>query len=197
MIFDGKTQKSACNCDIPTDPWECDDEIYPLLKTLWDKGYDTDFSCSGHPLLTFLGADLITPYVKANVEGNPYISIKASTVKVKDLDKWKYGAAYIRLETPVDDIVHEIGMYVDLPDGWKFDPEDPIIYPYLDMVGEEQADNLRQWPSSPTFGAHYVIRNDYRDGDTDTYLNRYITLLSDRMDMAKLISILPRNVKED
>lgn len=191
MIYEGDTQKSLCACDVPTNPWECDDEIYPMLKTLWDKGYETDFSCSGHPILTFYGA--VSPYVKANVDGNPYISIKASSVLIKDLDKWKYGDAYIRLENSVNDLIHDIGLFVDLPDGWKFNPNDPIIQPYLDMVGEEQAKNLKDWPSDPNYGAHYVIRNNYHINDDDPYLDKYMTLLSDRMDMAKLISILPKN----
>ena len=61
------------------------------------------------------------------------------------------------------------------------------------MVGEEQAKNLKDWPSDPNYGAHYVIRNNYHINDDDSYLDKYMTLLSDRIDMAKLISILPKN----
>ncbi len=30
------------------DAFEVDDEIYPILAVLWDKGYKTNFSCAGH-----------------------------------------------------------------------------------------------------------------------------------------------------
>lgn len=193
MIYVGNEQKSKCLCETPTNPWECDEEIFPLLKTLWDKGYDTDFSCSGHPILTFYGETDARPYVKTNVDSGIYISINAPTVRVKDLDKWKYGSAYIKYEDGVDAMIRDISLYIDIPDGWKFNPHDPIIQPYMDMVGKAQADNLMNWINEDTFRAHYVLRCEYHDDEKEPYLNRYMTLLNDRYDMAKLISILPKN----
>lgn len=183
--------QTKCACETPTNAWTCDEEIYPLLKTLWDKGYTTDFSCSGHPILIYVGDDN-TPYVKIGIDSGIYISI-ATPVKVKELEKWKYGSAYIRLEDGAEMTIRDIEQFVDLPDGWKFNPNDPIIKPYMDMVGKEQAENLRNWVNDKTCRPHYVIRCDYRDNSAEPYINKYMALLEDRHDMAKLISILPNN----
>ncbi len=37
--------------------FEVDDDIYPILKILWDKGYKTRFSCAGHNMIP--GADIV------------------------------------------------------------------------------------------------------------------------------------------
>ena len=190
IIFEGKIQKSACACDAPSNPWDCDDESYPLLRTLWDKGYETEFSCSGHPYTIFYGgSDYTTPYIKTSVDGNPYIAIKASSVKVKDLDKWKYGEAYIRYEDSIEMMKKDIELFIDLPKDWIYDPNDPIIQPYMDMVGEEQANRMR----NDVLSAHFCIRTNYHENDDASYIQKYMTLVSDRYDMSKLIDLLPIN----
>jgi hypothetical protein len=190
---DGKPV-NKCDCETPTKPWECDEEIYPLLHELWRKGYVTTNSCSGHPITRWI-TEACKTVIATRYDFGGYISIDADTVKVKDFMKYKYGNAYIDYLDPKAAYINEMTENgIELPSDYVLSSKDPIFRNYAsDFYQPDFAKTLVD--SIDSLKPSYSIRMEWHETSFD--INNYLKLLEYRCDMAKLIDLLPINTKED
>jgi hypothetical protein len=193
IVYEDGKPVSSCLCAQPTFPWECDEDIYHLLVALWDKGYDTKFSCSGHSISRFY-SNTGKCTVFTDIDINGYITIPGACVRVNDLEKYKYGCAYIEKTSTLDVYTEQMSMFMSLPDNYIVTDNDPIFNKYLeDYVSGEDAKLILHQVKNPEIW--YTIRTDI-DIKKDQPLKAYTKLMESRIDMAKLIDLLPCNVKE-
>jgi hypothetical protein len=182
-------------CDCEADLWECDEEIYPLLRTLWDKGYNTKFSCSGHAFSGKYEEDElagVSDYPNCDV----YIILDASSIKIDDITKYKYGSAFIERNSIEKIYVDAMIMRgIQLPENYVFDVDEPIFVSYIyDLYdSKEEADEELDWlRTAPPFD--YRISVLYEGNNKcRNYIQRFMKLLEMRSDMAKLVDLLPLN----
>lgn len=190
---------NRCNCN--TKYFECDEDVYPMLRVLWDKGYKTRFSCSGH-VVSHL--DCFDTEASTKPDYNAYISIDGPSVKVKDFMKYKYGYAEIYIHDPATIYINEMRCNdIRLDDDYELTPTDEIFINYLAKHYPDEKDDILKWFSSDLCNYTFNIRpsNDFMDKYTipgynasksDTAEN-YINLLELRHDFIKLIQLLPYN----
>ena len=183
-------------CDCNADLWECDEEIYPLLRTLWDKGYNTKFSCAGHAISErYEDDELVGTCDRPNYD--VYIMLDASSIKINDITKYKYGCAYIEHNSIEKIYVNAMKMHgIELPKDYIFSIDEPIFVNYIYELydSKEEADKELEWlRSAPAFD--YRISVEYDESSKfRNYVRRFMRLLEMRSDMAKLIDLLPKNI---
>lgn len=182
--------------------WDCDPEIYPMLRTLWDKGYSTRFSCSGHPL-----SMVATPYgpeVLNRCDRDCYIALETNTV-INDISEYKVGWAKVEIRDEWETIMKIIkSAEILLPLDFKKDITDnqtrDIIRNAIIATGGnnqlvlEMIDRLYGEAKTYILRAAISKSMQYRllDG-TVTYLDHYKALCKCRSDLIKLIEKLPEN----
>lgn len=191
FIFEDGECECLCDCTDAT-YWECDEDIYPLLRTLWAKGYETEFSCSGHALTKHYSFNDVLDGVIDRPDYDVYIIVKGP-VKVKDFDKYKYGNAYIRMTDVVKTYTEAMKIYdIELPENYKLDINDKYFKEYLSYFSEEDGKSFIDQLSKPDT-ITYRIGVDYIERPSGSYAERYRKLLEFRDDVAKLIDMLPEN----
>lgn len=181
---------------------DCDPEIYPMLRTLWDKGYSTRFSCSGHSLST-----VTTPYGREVLDicdNNCYILLETNTVN-NDILEYKVGWAKVQVRDEWKTIMKVISQAeIPLPLDFK---QDITIAQTREIVRDailatggnnqlviEMNDKLHGEAKTYILRAAIPQRTRKRmlDGTT-IYLDRYKALCKCRSDLIKLIEKLPEN----
>lgn len=183
--------------------WDCDPEIYPMLRTLWDKGYSTRFSCSGHPLNT-----VTTPYGREVLDicdRDCYIALETNTV-INDISEYKVGWARVMIRDEWETIMKviksaEIPLPLDFEkDITKVQTREIVRNAIIATGGDNQlvlemTDKLHG--EAKTYILRATISKSMQcrllDG-TSTYLDRYKALCKCRSDLIKLIEKLPENV---
>lgn len=192
----GESDIGRCNCGKKY--FECDEEIYPLLEALWGKNYKTKFSCSGHPFLH----DFTTGEVQNKMDYATYISICASSVKVPDLIKYKYGYAHIEKRDPREYYANEMrSAGVNISSDYIVTPEEctdgTIFDKFVKEYYPEEKEDLFKW-----LGGNVEVAYDIKctsefydkvDIPKPGYISNYMDLLELRHDIAKLIQLLPYN----
>ena len=195
VVVENDKAISMCKCNTLPDIsecWECDEDVYHLLKALWDKGYNTQFSCSGHSLSRYYTDDG-NCVLHERVDINGYIVIPGNCVRVKDLEKYKFGIAYIEKSNTMDLYIQQMQGLMDIPKTYVISENDPTFKKFAyDYNSKKDADAIMEQIKHPE--TWYAIRAEY---DSGYGLESYMKLMESRMDMAKLISLLPENVKED
>lgn len=183
--------------------WDCDEEIYPMLRALWYKGYDTAFSCSGHVM-----SEVNAPRGREVVvlgSRDCYIALRTNTV-INDISEYKVGWAKVQVVNEWDSIKRVIkAAGIPLPLDFECDisnPEtkkivnDAIISTNGDpVIAKEMIDRLHGEAKTYILRAMIPERTRKRmigDG-TFTYLDHYKALCKCRSDLIKLIEKLPEN----
>lgn len=186
---DGKIM-TTCKCGNPIDPWECDEDIYPLLRVMWQKGYETMFSCAGHCVSRY-NTDAGIWVLTNKIDVNGYIAFKASNVKCADIMKYKYGTAYIDYLDPKECYKEQmIENGIDLPEGYQVSADDETFIKYVnDFYKEEDAKTIIEHVKhcEPS----YNIRSEYMHSEHS--LDMYKHLMESRSDIATLVYQLPDN----
>lgn len=195
--FDG-----ICECK-DSNYWECDEDIYPMLRILWDKGYETLYSCSGHALSQKYTQKTVrkTTTVKfvrnTNYTDRDVYIVIDGDVKDKNLSKYKYGYAIIEEWHPVDIYLTEmIERGISLPENYKISADDNIFNEYIMKLYPDEYNDIINWVRNgtkklyrigidPSFYENHNIRIDYIDD--------YLDLLELRHDVAMLVNQLPNN----
>lgn len=198
---DNNTKSSnvnRCPCGDNT-YFECDEEVYPFLKSLWDKNYETEFSCSGHPFMRNHDA---TGSILLALDPSAYISIVASSVKIPDFTKYKYGYAHIKYNDPRDFYANEMRRRgVNVTQEYTVTPYEckpgTIFDKYVSEYYPTEKEHLFEWLKGDV-KCRYDIRctkefYDKVDIPKLDYVLNYLDLLELRHDIAMLISILPYN----
>lgn len=187
------TPIKTCDCNAAL--WECDEEIYPILRTLWDKGYDTKFSCSGHALSErYEDDDLVGTCERPNCD--VYIMLDATSIKINNITKYKYGCAYIERNSIEKIYVNAMIMRgIELPKDYVFSVDEPIFVDYIHDLyeSEDEANEELEWlRTAPPFD--YRISVTYEGyNKCRNYIQKFMKLLEMRSDMAKLVDLLPIN----
>jgi hypothetical protein len=192
VFENGKPNTKECNCNDQY--WECDEEIYIALKMLWDKGYDTMYSCAGHSCCYYGGSEI--NLVMPTVDLNPYIVINGSNVDVKDLEKYKYGMAYINKEAPYHATLAQMKQYgISIPNNYVPNINDSYFMQFSQLSGIP----LKEIISAVESGTYadavltYTIRTTPLDYDLGNDANKFKLLLEARSDIIKLIELMPFN----
>ena len=191
LLYEKGVIASECECEIPNDPWECDEEIYPILKALWDKGYETQHSCAGHPVIRYK-TDAGYWMLSRQYDLNGYVSILASSVKIKDFTKYKYGCVYIEYRDPKEATIQDMReLGIELPSNYILTADDPKFLKFAhDNHQEEYSKSLIEFIR--TCEPVYDIRVEYARY-TNYGLDGYRKLLESRNDMAMLVDLIPSN----
>ena len=187
--------------------WDCDEEIYPMIRALWCKGYETAFSCSGHAVsevTTSYGHEIVNTcsrdcYIalRTNTVNNDISSLTAGWAKVQVRDEWdtiKRVIKHAGIPLPFD-----FECNISNPKTKKI-VNDAIILTNGDpVIATEMIDRLHGDAKTYILRAMIPDRTRKRmmnDGVV-TYLDFYKALCKCRSDLIKLIEKLPENVKED
>ncbi|MBO7451216.1 MAG: hypothetical protein J6U54_12710 [Clostridiales bacterium] len=182
--------------------WDCDEEIYPMLRYLWSKGYDTAFSCSGHVM-----SEVNAPHGREVVilgSRDCYIALRTNTV-INDISEYKVGWAKVQVVNEWDSIKRVIkAAGIPLPLDFEcniLNPEtkkivnDAIILTNGDpVIATEMIDRLHG--EAKTYILRAMIPERTRKRMT-TYLDHYKALCKCRSDLIKLIEKLPDNRLEE
>lgn len=199
IIVNNKTNVSGA--------WDCDEEIYPMLRALWYKGYDTAFSCSGH-VMSEVTAQHGRPYGREVLDlcsRDCYIALRTNTV-INDISSLASGWAKVQVVNEWDNIKRVIkAAGIPLPLDFECNisnPEtkkivnDAIILTNGDpVIAKEMIDRLHGEAKTYILRAMIPERTRKRmigDG-TFTYLDHYKALCKCRSDLIKLIEKLPEN----
>ena len=193
-------------CVDISNAFDCDPEIYPMLRMLWDKGYSTAFSCSGHVVI-----EKITPYGKEVLNQcnyDCYISLRTNTV-VNDISDLKVGWAEIQVVDEWMAIKRIINnAEIPIPDNFVYDISNQqtriiVANAILATGGNPTIVNSmidRLHGDAKTYIIRATIPNRTRkrmlDGTT-TYLDQYKALCKCRSDLIKLIEKLPDNIMSE
>lgn len=182
--------------------WPCDEEIYPLLRVLWDKKYITEYSCSGHPVRMSSVSNIV---VDAPDE-DCYIALETDTVH-NDISGMKHGWAYIQKDNVWNQVIRMAEQAeVAIPSDFVQDILNPRINRFVHTVVKKNGGDYSQFRNFCSRlsggGARYTLRaripsRTHRkliDNDA-SYIEWYKKLLKCRSDLLKLVEMLPENVK--
>ena len=187
--------------------WQCDEEIYPLLCTLWDKGYKTRFSCSGHVVGTRHTTNGEEVLDIPNYDC--YIAFESNTV-YNDISGFKYGYAKVEVHNEWDtifDIAKRCN--IDISENFVKDIDNPVTRARVRNVIFTSGGNsklvIEYYNRLRDDAKTYILRSMLPSvtrikllSDPNVgYLDKYKKLIKCRNDMIKLIEMLPNNVKEE
>jgi len=184
--------------------WPCDEEIYPLLRVLWDKKYVTEYSCSGHVVRTC--SDFNT--VIDSPDEDCYILLEVDTVR-NDISGMKHGWAYVQKDNVWDQVIRMANQAeVAIPSDFVQDIFNPRINRFVHTVIKKNGGDYGQFRNFCNRlsggGVRYTLRAKIPSrthkkliDDVAPYLEWYKKLLKCRSDLMKLVEKLPDNVKED
>lgn len=182
--------------------WPCDEEIYPLLRVLWNKRYVTKYSCSGHPVRMSSVSNIV---VDAPDE-DCYIALETDSVH-NDISGLKVGCAYVQKDNVWDQVIRMAEQAeVAIPSDFVQDILNPRISRFVHTVIKKNGGDYNQFRNFCSRlsgeGVRYILRaripsRTHRkliDNDA-SYIEWYKKLLKCRSDLLKLVEMLPENVK--
>lgn len=182
--------------------WPCDEEIYPLLRVLWDKKYVTEYSCSGHPVRMSSTSNIVADFPDENC----YIALETDTVH-NDISGLKVGWAYVQKDNEWDQIIRMAEQAeVPIPSDFVRDIINPRINKFVHTVIKKNGGDYSQFRNFCSrlagTGVRYILRaripsrtrKKLIDNDA-SYIEWYKKLLKCRSDLLKLVEMLPENVK--
>lgn len=182
--------------------WACDEEIYPLLRVLWDKKYVTEYSCSGHPVRMSSTSNIVADAPDENC----YIALEVDTVH-NDISGLKVGWAYVQKDNVWDQIIRMAEqLEVPIPSDFVQDIINPRINKFVHTVIKKNGGDYSQFRNFCSRlsgkGVRYTLRaripsrtrKKLIDNDA-SYIEWYKKLLKCRSDLLKLVEMLPENVK--
>lgn len=182
--------------------WPCDEEIYPLLRVLWDKKYVTEYSCSGHPVRMSSTSNIVADFPDENC----YIALEVDTIH-NDISEMKHGWAYVQKDNVWDQVIRMAEQAeVPIPSDFVRDIINPRINKFVHTVIKKNGGDYSQFRNFCSRlsgeGARYTLRaripsrtrKKLIDNDA-SYIEWYKKLLKCRSDLLKLVEMLPDNIK--
>lgn len=182
--------------------WDCDEEVYPLLRALWNKKYETAYSCSGHVVRVGRNSNTVVNQPDCDC----YIMFETNTVN-NDISRLKTGWAYVQKKNEWDSIftvAEKCG--IDIPSWFERDINNlkvsQFVYNVVKKSGGDYGLYLEKMKRLKDEATTYILRaripnrTEKKLIDNDaSYIEWYKKLLKCRSDLMKLVEMLPENVK--